>query len=397
MNQVLPINNHPRRRRDDYVVDIYKSAVKLLTPASLPETYHIIIAEAIALVGAQYGSIFISDGPELKRVFSTLPENIQGHFTTSIYTARAFSTQKPLIIPAKQFFKNLDSLKISRGQVVLIPLVNDGKSFGVLTAKSLKEVPIDHRRVEALALFGSIAALAITKSRLFDELGEALKTRDLFISMASHELKTPVTAIKGFSQLICNKVSSGERPPDFWCQQLNAEVDRMTRLVSELLQLNQIKAGKLHFNFQSFNFREAVYQAIFDLNQLHPDYLIKVHDHTKGKSDKIAGDRDKLLQAIINLISNAIKYSPIGSKVGIALHADDENIFFEVSDQGPGMDKEILEHLFDEFYRGPNQKKEGLGIGLYLTKKIVEAHKGKISVQSKLNKGTKITITLPQV
>lgn len=376
--------NHPYRRRDDYIVDIYKSAVRLLTPAILTDSYKIIVDEAIRLVKAQYGSIFIFDGTKLSRSYSTVPANRQSDSIAGDNIFKALRSQKPIIV------------SVDRGQKIFIPLVSNGCVLGVLSAKSLEENVFDQRRVEALTLFGSISALALSRAQLFDQLQESVKTRDLFISMASHELKTPVTAIKGYSSLIYSKVAAGEKLPLVWCQQLMNDVDRMTGLVNELLQVNQIKTGKLHYNFKGFNLREVIYQIVFDLKQTRPDYQIVVRDRCKDINDKIVGDKDKITQVVINLLNNAINHSPFGAKVYVIIDKCDDKLQIEVADKGSGIPEKDRKRIFDEYYRVEGEKKEGFGLGLFLTKNIIEAHHGEIKVQSKVGKGTRMIVTLPR-
>ncbi len=386
-----------RRRQDDELINIYQSAVKLLFPLDLEETYATVVNEAVRIAGARSGSIFFYEHNKFNRVYSTVPKSRQIPPRMHGNTFRALRTRKPIIIPSDDFQKiHPDAKSPKVKSIILIPLVNEGIPFGVLSTDSHQSSTVMREKVNLLVLFGSIATLAIRKAQLYAEIKQALDTRDLFISMASHELKTPMTAIKGFSQLIYDKVSIGETPPITWSRQLVNDVDRMSRLIGELLQLNQIKSGKLHFNFQNFPFRDAVYQAVLDVKQLHPDYKIIVKEQTKDHIGNIYGDRDKLMQVVINLLNNAVKYSPLGAQVTLLIISSTQVLKLEVIDKGKGINKEDLPHVFEEFYRPPQETREGLGLGLYLSKKIIEAHEGTIVIDSKINRGTRVTVCLPR-
>lgn len=389
-------SKNPRRRKDDFLVDIYRSAIKFLYPLELSKVYRVIVREAMALSGAVTGSIFLYNGEGLVRVYSTIPKSRQINPRKHGIVYRVFRTKKPLVIPARQFrIMHPESGRFPPKIRLLIPLLNNDRVFGVLSMAFPKNFDCNENVVGTLSLFCSVATLAISKVRLLSELQKAVETRDLFISITSHELKIPITTIKGYSQLINDKISRGEIPPIQWSQQLLIEIERMSKLVNEFLQLNQIRTGKLKFDFKDFSFRDMLSQAVADVRLIHPDYQIVVRESNKTTSDVISGDRDKLLQVILNLLNNAIKYSPFGSKVTISVDYDKEKLSLGIADQGTGIKKADMAHIFEEFYRGSEGKREGLGLGLFLTKKIIDGHKGRISVKSKAGKGTLVSIIVP--
>ncbi len=381
---------------ENLISSIYLSAVKFLYPLPLTETYEMIVNEAIRLVKAESGSVFIFENNELNRVYSTLPRKFQIQPRPKGFTHQALVTKKTVVVPEEKFSAIHPQIKSRHTKsIVLIPLTNRNKSFGVVSIGSKEKAWINEDKVNILTLFGSIAALAIVKARLNKNLEDAVTNRDLFISLAGHELKNPVTALKGFSQLIFNKVIAGEKAPLTWYQRLYNGIEMLSRLITELFELNQIRAGKIRYLFRPFSFGEIVNLAVSETKLIHPDNKIIVKYGSANHSDMITGDSSRLFEVVNNLLNNAAKYSPEGSDINVYYKIDKGLLTFSVSDHGRGIKKEYISKIFNEFYRIPGQKGEGLGLGLFITKNIVDAHKGKIRISSKPSHGTKFTVILP--
>ena len=225
---------------------------------------------------------------------------------------------------------------------------------------------------------------------------ELERRKDDFISIASHELKTPLTSLKLQTQLLEKKLvkqgSSGSAPA---LARMDGQVKQLERLVGELLDVSKIQAGQLEYLQETVNLDELLHEVAEAMQQMSTTHSIVVRGaaHTP-----LIGDRDRLGQVFINLISNAIKYSPDASKVEIVISADAERITVSVSDQGIGISQEQREKVFERFYRAvvPGQKAfPGLGMGLYIVAEIVKQHMGTITVESKIGEGSTFYVTLP--
>ncbi len=247
--------------------------------------------------------------------------------------------------------------------------------------------------------------LAREVNRMAGQLKAADEMRSDFFSFVSHELRSPLTSIQGF-------VTTLESVDDFSPQEraeiygiVHGETDRMLRMINELLDLSRIQSGKpVKLNVEWFDITRhlrkvaGIYRS--DSQKHHVDLVIPEDPVW------IQGDADKVDQIVINLMSNAIKYSPSGGVVTLRLVHNESQVLLSVSDEGVGMTADQCAHVFDKFYRvaeqdsDPNSKRlrrvEGSGIGLYLTRALVEAHSGGITVASEPGEGSTFTVTLPK-
>jgi len=248
--------------------------------------------------------------------------------------------------------------------------------------------------------FGSIMAEWV---RAESDLRQALSARNEFLSIASHELKTPITSLKMQIQMTQRRVNPRENiapTPQKLAQALEVsskQIDRLTNLVDQLLDVSRIEAGRLEYFFQPTNLLEVTTEIAeqfeMQLCSSKCSLLIKIDESIIG-----IWDRSRIEQVLVNLISNAVKYAP-GKEIIIRAQIPKDasrNVVLEVEDKGVGISREEQEYLFKPFTRAANLKHlPGLGLGLFIVKKIVEAHKGKISIDSLINVGTKFIVNLP--
>src|SRR3989344_2861390 len=215
---------------------IYKAALKFLVPLNLEETYALIVQEAIKLVKAQNGSIFLMEQGKLNRVYASDPLLYKIQVRNKGTTFNTFKTNKTNIIRVKLLEKVHPEFKrLGVKSIISIPLTNHGETIGVLSLQSTKSEYLTDQELDTLELFGSLASLAIRKTKLYDETKRALEARDLFISMAVYELRTPLTTISGYAQLLHSKLSGSVTPESRWVEELSWEAYRLTLLVNELL------------------------------------------------------------------------------------------------------------------------------------------------------------------
>jgi len=227
---------------------------------------------------------------------------------------------------------------------------------------------------------------------------ERMKTA--FVSTVSHELRTPLTSIKGFiSTLLMDEEGFDTETRHEFYTIIDTECDRLTRLISDLLNVSRIEAGRA----LDLNPKEVALPSLIDrVVTAQKSYTTK-HEfdiQVDGSLPTIIADEDKVDQILTNLTNNAIKYSPDGGTITIRGREEDGMVVISVADQGMGIPKEHLPKVFDRFHRVDNRdtrKVGGTGIGLYLVKHLVEAHGGTISVESEVGKGSTFTFTLPKI
>lgn len=380
----------------DTLERIYKSSLKFLEQLTPYETLATIVGEAVRLVNGNYGSILLDRDKELVRVYASDPKAYQTQIRKKGNTYTCFKKGKPLLDTIKKMQEAHPELKESGIQsTIFIPLTNRQRSIGVLTVNSKLNQEFTPYQMRILQLFGAMASLAIRKTQLYDEIKNALDMRDMFISMASHELRTPLTTINGYVQLLSTRMSTESAITKTWMEELSKEVDRLTILVKELLEINRIKSGNLQYFFKESSITEIVNRALKNIEFGHPEKKIEL-ENLLGKDDVVVCDFDKLLQVINNILENAAKYTPIGKSIKLVLTKRNKQLIIQLKDKGIGIPAKDLPDIFKGYVQGANHTKEGLGLGLFLSKNIVEKHLGSIKIKSKENKGTTVEIALPK-
>jgi two-component system CheB/CheR fusion protein len=217
-----------------------------------------------------------------------------------------------------------------------------------------------------------------------------------FIAMASHELKTPLTSIKAYLQMLSKKLAnSNDEFINTALSKANMQVNKMTNLIHGFLDLSKLEPGKLKLHLKDFDINKLIEDAISEINQSGHDHIIEFE---RGKGLKVHADREKIGQVINNFLSNAVKYSDKGTKVTVACKRTKGYAQVLVADEGIGIKPKEQSKLFQRFYRVENETMKnisGFGIGLYLASEIIQGHKGKIGVSSEEGKGATFYFNLP--
>lgn len=289
------------------------------------------------------------------------------------------------------------SRKLGMRSVIFVPLKSRNKIIGVLTlVSSDKKFSYSEDNVILAQELANRAGIAVDNAHLFSQSQEALKLRDLFISMAAHELRTPLTTIHGYIQLLHSKLKGSDSQTARWVKDLSEESTRLTNLVKELLEVNRIKTGQFEFSLTECSLKEVIKRAITDFQFTYPRRLIIFQDKVTDGQDIVIGDFDKLLQLIINLFDNAAKFSSPESKILVRMESKIRHLYLSIRDQGKGIPKKDLPEIFEKFHKGSGHTEKGVGLGLFLAKIITTKHRGKIQVYSKENVGTTVKVVLPR-
>lgn len=272
------------------------------------------------------------------------------------------------------------------------------------------------------AMYAAQSSTAIENARLYEALGQANLTleekvaertknlveanerlRELdqvksnFISLVSHELRTPLTAIKGFIVTLYHydkEISEEKR--HVYLSVLNEETDRLTRLITELLDISRIESGRIDIHWQVSSVPQIV-QRVFDTMAMRAGRVQLIKRFSSNFPDVVA-DPDKLEQVLVNLVGNSLKYSPADGSITVTGRRSENGILLEVQDQGPGIAFAEQEKIFDKFYRldnETNRKNPGTGLGLPICRALVNLHGGKIWVESEEKQGCRFFVTLP--
>lgn len=222
---------------------------------------------------------------------------------------------------------------------------------------------------------------------------ELERRKDEFISMASHELKTPITSIKVFTQLMQRKISQDPAQITY-LQRMDNQIDKLTNLVNDLLDVSKIQAGKLELRKDLFSLDALVAETIETI-QATTKHKIQLQGSVRKK---VCGDKDRVEQVLINFLSNAIKYSPDAKEILVSIRKNNQHVEVSVQDFGIGIADEHIDKIFNRFYRvydNHDQTFPGLGMGLYISSVIIKRHQGTIWFESKPGKGSTFYFSLP--
>jgi PAS domain S-box-containing protein len=220
--------------------------------------------------------------------------------------------------------------------------------------------------------------------------------KDDFIGIASHELKTPVTSIKGYAQILEKMLlKKGDDKEAMMMGRMDNQIKRLTSLINDLLDVTKINSGKLQFNYLAFEFNDMVKEMTEDLQRTTENHTLQ---EELGEPAVVYGDKERIGQVITNLISNAIKYSPDSQKIVIRTSTKDNEVILSVEDYGIGIPADKLEKVFEQFYRVSGDMQHtfpGLGLGLYISSEIIKRVNGRIWVTSREGEGSVFCIALP--
>lgn len=304
-----------------------------------------------------------------------------------------------LIPPSHIFEEDIIITNIRKGIKVehleTIRIAKDGREIPV----SITVSPIKNK--EGVIIGASKIARDISKSKraeednakLYAEIRDLNTKKDEFIGLASHELKTPLTSMKGFLQIL-ERSQTIEANKVFIYKALR-QLNKISGLVTDLLDVSKIQAGKLHLNYETLDFMSLLHDCIELVQFANDSHRIDVKSNFLILP--IQADEQRIEQVIVNLLSNAIKYSPTADLVEINVRKNDTELIVGIKDFGFGISKDIYEHVFSRFYRAENVASHisGLGIGLFLSKEIIERHQGKMWIDSELGQGSEFFFSLP--
>lgn len=240
--------------------------------------------------------------------------------------------------------------------------------------------------------------MAETLEDTLDDLKKSEQMRKEFVANVSHELRTPITSVKSYSETLLDDPNMNPEMREKFLHVIVNESDRMSKIVQDLLTLSRFDAGSIEFEFTKFSFEKSVrdvYSAMRLEAQNHK------HEFTLEFIDPmpdIVGDQGRIEQVLMNMVSNAIKYTKNGGRIKMTAGVKDGQVWCSVRDNGIGIPKQDVENVFDRFYRvdkARSRESGGTGLGLSIANEIVLRHNGTLKLDSKVGRGTVITVTLP--
>ncbi|HEX7191812.1 MAG TPA: ATP-binding protein [Thermoanaerobaculia bacterium] len=300
----------------------------------------------------------------------------------------------------------ISATPMALASLLILPLRTRREMLGALIiAANDPERSMTDENLPLAELLAERAALAIENAKLYTEQVDARRKvedlsrlKDEFLSIASHELRTPVTSIKGYTQLAKTLIREGElNTSEEYLEIALDQIDRMSRLILELLDVSRIETGRLEIRREPIHWPGFVRDVVHHHHTSYSDR--RFHLNLPDRSTRIVnGDRDRLEQVLGNLLENAVKYSPEGSDIYVVVEDRSDSVVTAISDRGIGIPADEIQQVFERFHRGRQVSSTnygGLGLGLYITKQIIERHGGSIWVESKEGSGTTFFFSLP--
>ena len=289
--------------------------------------------------------------------------------------------------------------------VLAAPLVRDGKALGAIVLRRTEPRQFTDRQVQLIESFADQAVIAIENVRLFNEIQDksrqlevANKHKSEFLANMSHELRTPLNAIIGFSEVMLTGMAGAmpEKQKEF-IGDIRDSGKHLLALINDILDLSKIEAGRMELEVTRFDLQSAIGNAMTLVRGRAERHGIGLTSEIGAEVGSYDGDERKFKQIVLNLLTNAVKFTPEGGKVTMGARRANGAYVFSVSDTGVGIAAEDQEAIFEEFKQvgSYDKKAEGTGLGLALTRRLVQLHGGTIAVVSAPGEGSTFTFTLP--
>jgi signal transduction histidine kinase len=237
--------------------------------------------------------------------------------------------------------------------------------------------------------------VALDNGRLYREAQAASRAKDEFLATVSHELRTPINAVLGWAAMLRNDHLDPSRA-DYACEAIERSARAQAQLLEQLLDVSRIVSGKLELRLAPVHVEAIIGAALDAVRPAADDKNVRIVTKIENGIPLLLADPERLQQVMINMLSNAVKFSPDDGVVQVELHRDDGFARIVVSDRGIGIKSEFLPYVFDRFRQGASGSNRGLGLGLWIVRDIVERHGGTVTAESDgEGKGSTFTVTLP--
>ena len=390
------------QRLVDTVIDSMKiERGGILLRQGNPERYEVVIAK-----GYEDFTVLAPLGPE-HTVVRLLEQRKRAVQINDVHEFEEFAEHREL------FLGMMTKLDL----VLVIPVLYEQRLIGIFGLAAKKSGAwYSSEDIELLQTLMNHTAVSIENARKIEELKKMVELetsyrelqrvdemKDNFLSMVSHDLRTPMTSIKGYTSLLKKKLDKYDRERIVeYLDIIGKECDRLTRLVNNLLDLQRFEAGSMHLNTEDLDLLEIIRESVKSFRGAALDKQITLKETLPDEQILIHADRDKLLQVMANFLSNALKFTPEKGKVSVAtelIYSDhNKDVKITISDNGSGVPEQDRSKLFDRFQQVEGlvrDKQQGSGLGLALVKEIVEHHAGSVGVDSVEGKGSNFYFVLP--
>ncbi|HEX2819074.1 MAG TPA: response regulator [Streptosporangiaceae bacterium] len=385
---------------------------------NLTEVLNAIITQAVRLSGSHGGSIFEFDQGarefRVETVCGTSPEAFDALRRVRIglddtFIGKAAALGRPLELTDLRdapLDPHLSVLAESGWRsLVAVPMLREGRIVGAMVIRRHTPGRVPQEIYDLLETFASQSSLALINAQLYRQLERqsaalevASRHKSEFLASMSHELRTPLNAIIGFSEVLLERMFGelNERQDDY-LRDIWSSGKHLLELLNDILDLSKIEAGQMVLNRSEFVVRECLEYCLSMVRERALKERILLSLEVDPQVGMLDADRLRFRQVVLNLLSNAVKFTPAGGRVGVRASIRDQDLIVEVVDTGPGVAVEDRQRIFDSFQQGARhaEQTEGTGLGLTLSKQILELHGGRIWVESETGQGSTFGFALP--
>jgi signal transduction histidine kinase/DNA-binding response OmpR family regulator len=385
---------------------------------NLTEVLNTIITQAVRLSGSDGGSIYEFDEDTREFHVETVCGTSQEAFDAirrarigldDTFIGKAATLGRPLELTDLReapLDPHLSVLAESGWHsLVAVPMLREGRIVGAMVIRRHVPGRIPQEIYDLLETFASQSSLALINAQLYRQLERqsaalevASRHKSEFLASMSHELRTPLNAIIGFSEVLLERMFGelNERQDDY-LRDIWSSGRHLLELLNDILDLSKIEAGQMVLNRSEFAARESLEYCISMVRERALKQRILLSLEVDPQVGLLDADRLRFRQVVLNLLSNAVKFTPEGGRVGVRAAVHDQELVVEVTDTGPGVPVEDRRRIFDAFQQGARhpEQTEGTGLGLTLSKRILELHGGRIWVESETGKGSTFGFALP--
>ena len=382
----------------------------------LDEVLDRIVTHAVLLSGTDGGSIFelTDDRFQVRMAYGTSPELLERLRTTRIdvdgtLVGRAATEGRPLQVPDLRDAPTDAHLRVLRDagwrSLIAVPMLREGRIVGALVVRRKTPGGFSEDTCELLQTFASQSAMAILNARLFRELERnsaeleaASRHKSEFLASMSHELRTPLNAVIGFSEVLLERMFGdlNERQEEY-LHDIWDSGRHLLELLNDILDLSKVEAGRMQLERSTFSVSDALDACLSQVRAQAAQREVALEREVAADVGSLDTDELRFKQVLLNLLSNAVKFTPAGGTVAVRVTTDAAAVTVSVTDTGIGIAPEDRERIFESFQqsgRGPAQQ-EGTGLGLTLSKRIVELFEGEMRLESEVGVGSTFSFTVP--
>ncbi|NIM95723.1 MAG: GAF domain-containing protein [Anaerolineales bacterium] len=393
------VNNRDYQRQLRRYAQLLELSTDLASTLDLDILLHRIVEAACELTECEAVSLLLYDAQSKNLYFEAATDLlIEGLGRTAVPTDNSiagwiFTHSEPLLVKDAlqdpRFFREVDVLtRFETRNILGVPLRTKDETLGVIEAVNKQTGTFDEDDLRLLQTLAAQAAIAIENTSLFQQ-------NDLVAEMV-HELRTPLTALTAVANLL-QRPDLPEEQRMKLASTLHEEVERLNGISTDFLELTRLETGRTRFHREPVHLGGLVEECLEVIRPQATQENIKLQVSMNRSITPVLGDRNRLKQVLLNLLTNAVKFTNSGGKVSISINREGMDILLSIQDTGHGIPEESLPRIFDRFYRVPEQEGvvSGTGLGLAIAKSIVESHGGQIYVDSTLGKGSTFTLRLP--